>query len=125
MTLTIQGLQEVQEWNARAIANMRPSGTMGRMIQIVVSQIQRAEIAITHVDTGALRASERMEVNGLRGRTYIDPNALNPQSLELTSVYAVIENARGDPHNFAERTFNVATPQIVTQALSYLGGSLV
>jgi hypothetical protein len=121
---TIRGLQEAQRWNARAIANMRPSDKFGRLIQTITTQLQRQEIAITHVDTGALRASERMEINGLRGRIFIDQNARNPRSGVPTHVYAVFENARGGEHAFAERAARDIAPRIVNQALAYFGPSL-
>lgn len=119
----ISGLQEAQRWNARAIANMKPSGAFGRMIRDIVTQIQRAEMAVTHVDTGALRGSERMELRGLTGRTYIDESAMNPRSRVPAHVYAVFENARGDSHAFGERTANDAAPAIVRNALAYAGRS--
>ena len=123
--MTIQGLQEAQRWNARAIANMKPEGAYGSAVRLIVTQIQRYEIIQTHVDTGALRASERMEVRGLWGRVYLDESAKNPRSGALTSVYGAIENARGGSHAFAEKTVREGAPRIVGQALSGLAVRLI
>jgi len=122
--LTINGLQKAQRWNARAIANLKPGGDVPRAIQIIVTQLHRYELTVAHVDTGAMRASIRMEVNGMRGRTYVDPQARNPRTGMLTSVYAEAEEARGGEHAFASRTVNEAAPRIINQALGYIGRSL-
>lgn len=129
--MTITGMQEAQQWNARAIANMQPSGAFGRQIQLVVTQIHRYEISITHVGKyfrnggfqggGSLRASIRMQVNGLSGRTYIDPNTVNPISGNRPAVYGVVENARGGEHAFAERTVQEAQQRIINTAIAYVG----
>jgi hypothetical protein len=121
---TIRGLQEAQRWNARAIANMKPSGAYGRAIQNIVTQLQRYEMSVTHVDTGSLRATQRMEIRGLRGRVYIDPRARNPRSRQMTSVYGAIEEARGGSHAFGNRTVNEAAPRIVGLAVRNLGKDL-
>lgn len=120
----ITGIQQAQEWNLRAIAALKPSGAYGRAIRDIVTMLHRYEVAITHVDTGALRASHRIEMNGLRGRIYIDQLARNPRTGTKTSVYGEVENARGGEHAFGARTVKEAAPQVVAQALSYLGRSL-
>ena len=123
--MTIQGLQEAQRWNARAIANMKPEGAYGSAIRTIITQIQRYEVIQTHVKTGALRASERMEVRGLWGRVYLDESARNPRSGALTSVYGAIEDARGGNHAFGANTVREGAPRIVGTALSGLAQRLV
>jgi hypothetical protein len=131
----IRELQKAQRWNARAIANMKPSGAYGKAMQVIVSQVQRYEVSITHVGRyfvnggwrggGTLRASERMEIHGLRGRVYLDPSARNPITQSRPAEYGVIENARGGEHAFGERTANDAAPRIVGAALAQLGRDLI
>lgn len=121
---TISGIQEAQRWNLRAIANLRPDGAFGHAIRDITTQVHRYEVTIAHVDTGAMRASLRIEIQGLKARTYLDTAAKNPQTGAKTSVYGEIENARGGDHAFGLRTVNEAAPRIVVQALGYLGRSL-
>lgn len=124
MQPTIKGLQELQRWNLRAIANAKPDGEYGRALRNILTQLERYEVAIIHVDTGALRASPRIELRGLSGRVYLDPTATNPRTRQKTSIYGAVENARGGEHAFGERTVHEAAPRIVGTALAMLGRSL-
>ena len=103
VNLTITGLQEAMDLNLRAIAALQPQGALGRAVQVGTTMAHRAAVAITHVDTGALRASHRMEVKSTRGRIYIDPSARNPRSGQLTAVYGFFEHERGGSHAFYDR----------------------
>ncbi len=113
--LTITGIQEAQAANNRLIARMQPGGALERAVLYGTTAAHRGAVAITHVDTGALRASHRMEVSGKRGRVYIDPSATNPRSLEATSDYGPIEHARGGSHAFYRRTVDELGPGIVAE----------
>lgn len=104
--LTITGLQNAQAENNRAIAALRPSGAFGRAVQYGTAAAQRYAIGVTHVDTGTLKASHRMEVDGLRGRVYIDPAATNPRSSQRSAVYGPIEHQRGGEHAFYQRVID-------------------
>lgn len=106
--LTIDGLQQTQMANLRMIANMQPDGALGRMVQYVTAIAQRFAVSITHVDTGALKASHRIDVKGYRGEIYIDPNAVNPRSLVPVREYAGDEHNRGGEHSFYQRTYEQA-----------------
>lgn len=125
--LTIKGLQEAQQANQRRLAELKPSGALGRAVQYATAATQRYAIGITHVDTGSLRASHlvRLEAGGLRGVIYIDPNAVNPRSGLKTSVYGPTEHARGGSHAFYERTVAEAGPQIEKQAGNMVRVALV
>lgn len=114
--LTISGLQELQDDNARSIAALKPSGALGQAVKHVTAGAQRYTVAITHVDTGALRASHRMEVQGLRGRIYLDATARNPRSGQRTSVYGEHEHARGGSHAFYDRAAEEGGPRLVREA---------
>ena len=115
----IRGLQEAQRWNARAIANMKPGGQFGRDLQTIISQVERYEVTIAHVDTGAMKNSIRMELKALEARTYIDPTARNPRTRAVVARYAEIEDNRGGSHAFAQRTVHEAVPGIVGRTMAY------
>lgn len=118
MKLTIRGLQQAQQANLRAIAATKPGGALGRAVLYATTGAQRAAVVITHVDTGALRASHRirMERGGLRGVIYIDPTGKNPRTGQRTAIYGPSEHARGGSHAFYERTVNEAGPDLVRGA---------
>lgn len=104
--VTISGLQQMQSRNDRRIARLRSNSDLGRAIQGATAEAHRYAVAVTHVDTGSLRASHRMEVNGLHGRVYLAPEAINPRSRQKTAVYGYYEHERGGEHAFYERTVN-------------------
>lgn len=106
VTLSIKGIQQAQAANNRVIAELQPSGALGRAVQYGVTTAHRYAVGVTHVDTGALRASHRMEVTGLRGRVYIDPSARNPRSRQRTETYGPYEHERGGEHAFYQRTID-------------------
>jgi hypothetical protein len=103
--LTIRGVQEAQRDNIQDIAELKPSGAMGRMIQQVSEELHRYTVSITHVITGALRASHRMELTngGLRGRIFIDESSTRPGG-GRPAEYGYYENERGGSHAFYDRT---------------------
>ncbi len=104
LRFSIQGLQQAQQANQRAIAATNPRDGLGRAVQYVLVEAQRYESSIIYVDTGALRASQRMELSGARGAIFTDPSAVNPRGGRRVSTYAAAEHNRGYPHNYAERT---------------------
>lgn len=110
--LTITGIQELQAWNIRAIAAMKPKGAFGQAIIWGTTEAHRYAVSITHVDTGALRASHRMAIEGLQGRIYIDPNTRNPRTGESPAEYGMEEHARGGSHAFYGRTIEEAGGRI-------------
>ena len=116
--VTIEGLQEVQAANAKMIAELKPNGAMGRAVQHVTAAIHRYAISITHVDSGALRASERMtvEFGGVaRGVVFVDGNNRNPSGT-LVDDYALIEEARGGSHSYFGRTVRERGPSALKEA---------
>ena len=117
VSLTITGLQEAQALNNRMIAALKPSGALGQAVREVTAAAQRWAIALTHVDTGSLRASHRMEVGGLRGRIYIDPGAVNPRSGRHTALYGPYEHARGGSHAFYGRVVDEHGQELANQGV--------
>jgi hypothetical protein len=121
---SIEGIQEAQEANLRTIAALRPSGAYGNAIRMIITQLHRYKTTIIHVDTGALRASQRIEQVGLKARSWIDEDAINPRTGDRPAVYGALEEARGGSHAFGARTVDEAAPQIVNTALNYLVRSM-
>lgn len=115
--MTITGLQEAQARNNRRIAALQPSGEFGRAILYATTEVHRYAVGVTHVDTGSLRASHRMEVSGIRGMVYLDPGAANPRSGQRTAVYGPHEHARGGSHAFYQRTISEAGAGIMQRSL--------
>lgn len=95
MGSSIQGLQEAQAANLQLIAAMRPAGVLGRAVTFGTASAHRAAVASTVVDTGAWRASHRMQVSGLRGQIDLDASARNPRSGTLVREYASTLTQRG------------------------------
>lgn len=113
--LTITGLQQMMARNDRRIARLRTNSDFGKAIQEATADAHRYAVALTHVDTGSLRASHRMEVDGLQGRVYLAPEAVNPRSRQKTAVYGYYEHERGGSHAFYERTVNERGAQIAAK----------
>lgn len=104
--LSITGLQEAQQRNLRQIAALQPRGALGEAVQWATTEAHRRAVAYTHVDTGSLRASHRIELSGVRGRVYIDPSATNPRSGTPPAEYGVYEHRRGGGHAFYDQVLD-------------------
>lgn len=122
--LSITGIQEAQDANARWMAALKPGGALGRAVQYMTIEAQRRAIALTHVDTGSLRASHRMQYAGLEGRVFIDPGATNPRSRGRTAVYGLVEHERGGEHAFYARVVDEFGPEIMRRAVQMVGDEL-
>lgn len=118
--LTITGIQEALDRNTRRIANLQASGVKGAAIRDATADLHRYAVSITHVQTGALRASHRMEVTPDRGRIYIDPSSINPRTGERPAVYGVEEEERGGTHAFYRRTRDERGPYAVGRAIEQI-----
>lgn len=102
---SVEGLEQLQAYNRRLIAGLR-GPFLNRAVRDTTLAAQRYAISITHVDTGALRASHRVELVSARqvGIISLDRSARNPRSGALTSEYGVYEHDRGGSHAFYKRT---------------------
>lgn len=115
MTMDINGLQQAQRRNLERIRLLEPGGEYYKIIKEATIYAHRRAVAYTHVDTGALRASHRLEVATTgtpRGEVYIDPAAVNPRSKNKPVEYGVIEQDRGGSHAFYTRAGQEATKKI-------------
>jgi len=117
--ISLEGLQEALEQNARRIAALKPGGARAKAVQYGITALHRYAVSITHVwkyKGGGLRASHRMEVSegGEHGRIYIDPTAVNPRG-QRPAEYGPYEHARGGSHAFYDRTLSEHGPQVTAE----------
>ena len=125
--LTIRGIQKLQRANAKMINALKPEGARGRAVQYGLTEGHRYAVTITHVDTGALRASHRMkyEVGGGRaeGSIYIDPTTRNPVTNAYPSIYGVYEHGHGGTHRFYERVIEERGKRISDGMIGVITGA--
>ncbi len=108
-TMTIEGLQAAQQDNLRMVAALQPGSGLGQAVQVATTHLHRAAVANTHVDTGALRASHRMDFtfgDEPEGVIHIDEAGRNPRSGQRTAIYGPAEENRGGEHAFYGMTFD-------------------
>jgi hypothetical protein len=104
--LSIAGIQATQDFNLRIIEAFKPGGKAGEVVKNMTIEAHRYLVAQTHVDTGAYRASHRMEVTDLRGEITPDKGAINPKTGKLVISYAEFEEGRGGEHAAYQRTID-------------------
>lgn len=118
LKMTIRGIQEAQRANLRMLAAVKTHGALGRAVQWGIAAAHRYAVAITHVDTGALRASHRTAFSEARhsaiGRMFIDPSSVNPHGHKPV-VYGPEEHDRGGSHAFYERVLDEKGVEIARQ----------
>lgn len=117
--ISIYGIQAAQDAMLRGVAALKPSGALGRMVKDATLRAHRYVASITHVDTGALKASHRIEVSGARGQIYIDPSAVRSDG-GRPAVYGLVEHARGGAHAFYARTVSEAGQRIAQEAIAQM-----
>lgn len=117
MIQSIKGIQEIQAANAQIMAAFHPNGALSRSVRFMTTAAHRGVVTRAHVDTGAYRAAQRMEMqDALTGRVFIDPSARNPRSRVPVVVYGPIEEARGGAHAAYQRTYSEQGAAIVSEA---------
>lgn len=124
VNVTIQGIQEAQQANLRAISQLSPEGRGGRAVFYLISDLWVYAVRITHRDTSALALSHRMKVKGNRGEIYIDPASRNPKSQTPPAEYGVYEHSRGGDHAFYDRTIGERGSDSLERALQYLAAGV-
>jgi hypothetical protein len=88
----------------QTIAAMKPRNAFGRGVRDATMRLHRYAVQITHVDSGALRASHMMRVTNTTGEIYINPNARRGKT--RPAEYGAIEHRRGGSHAFYQRTLD-------------------
>ena len=111
--MNIEGIQKVQKRNLKRIARL---AKMGDMIYPMTISLHRYAVGITHVDMGALKAAERLEVRKragvMQGRIFIDEGAMTMEG-KVPAEYGPYEHARGGEHAFFTRTVKEAGPRAI------------
>lgn len=113
----IAELQRAQAAMLRAVAAVRPGGSLGRAVQYAITAFHRHKTAITHVDTGAYRAAGTIQFGGLRAVLFTSPDAVNPQSGVRPAEYQHFEELRGGSHAAWARTVNERGDVIMRRAV--------
>lgn len=116
--LSIRGIQEIQQDNIQRIAALKPGGKISKEIKNIVIWAHRYLVSVTHVDTGAYRASQRMDVKELTGKLYVDPLSINPVSRERPADYGVFEEARGGEHAAYARTLRYVETNLLRNGIT-------
>jgi len=121
--VSIQGIQELMADSLRATRAIRPSGALGRVVKRVGLATLRWIDGVVHVDTGALRASQRIDFiesgNEATAIIFVDPTAVNPKG-QYPAEYGVYENRRGGSHAFYDIGADYAQAYIATEAINTL-----
>lgn len=125
VNLTITGIQEAQNEMIKAVARLQASGPRERAILYATTAAHRYLVSITHVDTGTYRASQWMEVEGERGKIYVNPSTVNPRSGNRPAEYSVYEEERGSEHAAYQRTVEEAGPRILKEASEMLARGML
>ena len=115
MAIQIYGIQRAQARMLRAIDAVRPAGGLGRAVWVATVAAHRYAMYVTHVDTGALKASHTMQVAGAHGRIYISPTATRSDG-RRPADYGPYEHGRGGSHAFYQRTVQERGAEIAREA---------
>lgn len=93
----LKGLQQLQAQNMRLIEALKPSGSAGSVHKEMSLRAFRWVVTATHVDTGTLRASRNLGINGLQSVIF-SQDGINPKNKQNPRVYDFHEQARGGSH---------------------------
>lgn len=121
--MTIEGLQKAQQRHIKRMSAVKPEGTLGEAIYSILVPAFRYLVQITHVDTGSLKASQRMRYKNRghlsQGELYIDKRTRNPRSGRRPSEYGVYEERRGGSHASYKRTLDfIENSGLLRQAIN-------
>ena len=123
MSARIYGIQAAQDAMLRMAAAVKPNGGLAEAVKEATIYLHRYAVTITHVRTGALRASHHIELRGRMGAIYINPGAVRSDG-GRPSVYGPIEHARGGAHAFYARTIAEAGQRAAQAGYVRLRGAL-
>jgi hypothetical protein len=111
MAIKIEGIQEAQKAMLQAAAAAKPDNGPKAAVQAGTIAAHRYATSITHVDTGALRASHFIRLRRTEGQVYINPGARRSDGAR-PAEYGPYEHARGGSHAFYKRTAEHGSKQI-------------
>ena len=122
LKMTITGIQKLQRANSKMIKALEPANALGRAVKLALLSALRYARVITHVDTGALKASHFMmyDAGAPSGSIFISPDTRNPRTNEPPSIYGQIEHDRAGTHAFYARVIAERGDRIGKRALKIL-----
>lgn len=98
--VTIQGLQKAQRRIAKVMRDMQPASAPQAATIAMTKMAYQEVLTWIHVDTGALKAAQRMRFDHeLMGSIITSNVVMNPKTLELPANYVGVEFARGGSHD--------------------------
>jgi hypothetical protein len=118
MSISVEGLREIQAANLQLLRAVNPRGGLGRAVKEAADFLFRYSVGITHRVTGTLAASHRIDFAAGRlltsftgatigsdavARIYIDPGAKNPVTRQRPVIYGPAEHGKGGTHAFYRR----------------------
>ena len=105
---------------------LKARGVLGQQIRQVARTIFDYMRAITHVESGALRAAERFtfDPEDVSAVVDIDPHAPPRKGKTLPVEYGIYEHARGGTHAFMQRAMSERGPAALARAEQMLERSL-
>ncbi|MCO5182185.1 MAG: hypothetical protein M9896_19275 [Candidatus Promineofilum sp.] len=103
MAVRIEGIREAQQGVLRTAEAATPRGAMPAAVKEGTLAAHRYAVSRTHVDTGALKASQVVDIRGNRGIVYLNPSARRSDG-RRPAEYGVYEHQRGGSHAFYART---------------------
>lgn len=103
----VEGMQRLQAALNRAAAAVRPKGALGKAVKHVTAMVHRYAVAITPVDTGSWRASQRqiLAPDARWGRVSIMPGAKNARTGAVVGRYAAAWEDRKGRYAVYLRTY--------------------
>lgn len=107
--IQVIGYEEAMAANRKMIEALEPRSGLGAAVHTAVLDLQKYAIGVTHVWTGALRSSHRVEFTSLgstaEGVLFISSATKNPITGDRPAVYGWNEEERGGDHAFYMRTY--------------------
>lgn len=122
-SVIVQGYEAIQAANQKLIADMKPTGALGKAVLYGAQQFQKGVQSRAHVDTGTYKASQMADAQGLVGRAYTASNR-NPKSGASASTYGPYEEARGGAHAAYATTFRTDAPGVMASAIGLIVSEL-
>jgi len=119
VSVTIQGADEVQKALRAAAQVAKQGGALQQAVGAAANHLHAYAVNVTHVDTGALRASHIIRQSGARALIYPSPAVRNPRSGKSPAEYGIYEERRGGSHAFYARAMGQAR-QAVDAAEAHL-----
>ena len=121
--LIIEGKEEVKAELDKAAKVASQGGQMQQAVGIASRRARAYAVEVSHVWTGALKASHTIEQTGAHAEIYPSPAVINPRTKRSPAEYGPFEHRKGGDHAFYARTMD-HSDDIAAPALTYLRRNL-